>query len=579
MAATGPVSRKTFLIPPFYNVFLCADAAAFIVIFFKGVKAALLISDGVYSAPYGILQAVMWLIALSALSALNARLHTDWPARRKRAVVAVEALFFALAMIGAHAFAAMKPVKGIDTLWIANLWEMLPSNWWLMARISPLWALGEAVAAAVAIRVISLRSRWLASALTLGAVIFVFRQISDFPSGDKILTYYVMFGGPFVMALIAALAIKERAYSRMLAGGCMGLLIFWSYSGFIPKAPPSGFGELPGVTKIYPRPGKAPDFTLTFMRDFLLDIPDNAIYTTYGTACGVARIDLTTGKADVVDEKGLIRFIQTEPGENYIYGTNWDLTEMATITKHPFRLAGSQNLFGDGVVAVWEHVLDGKNQFVGTTEIAGLAKYTREKPGAPLERKGFLNFHALGLMKFKSGTQGVCLHPKKRLLYIQIGMLDTSDRYAVVAVNPDTMKIVRKGIIPEGGLELTFVPEHNSLISAAFFSNRLFELDADTLEIRRSFTGPLNSRNVVYDAKRDALYALSFLEGRLYVIRYSDMETLFYVAVGNRPNSLALWPERDTLFIGSSEGVFQVDLKQYLAPVEERFNAKRTSRK
>lgn len=559
-------------VPRFLFAFLLADAAAFCVIFFQGVEAALFISEGVYPWFSGLILCAFWTLALLGLCLANTRFYPDWPRWKRILAVGAETAGFILVLYGAWRFAATPPRKNFDTLWIANQWQMLPANFRLMARLSPGWAALEVLGAAALTYLFAVRRlRGLTLLILAGLGALVYRQILDFPYGDKVINYLVFFLGPVLVAAAAALARKPRVFARTLAGYALLLLVFWTYAGLIPTAPPSGFGARHGVTRLYPAPGRDPEFPVSFMRDIELDPVHNALYTTYGPACGVVKIDLATARAQVIEQLGLIRFLRTNPEENFIYGTNWDYTEMAVITKQPFKIVRSQDLFKGEVLVVWDHILDGRNHFVGTTEYAGLAKYVRDKPGGPLRKVAFLNFHKLGLMKFKSGAFGIARDPATRRLFIEAGMLDPSDRYMVLAIDPDTMKILHTQILPEGGLELTFVPAHNTLIAASFFSSNLYELDARTLAVRRTFKGPLNSRNVVYDPSRDLIYALGFLEGALYVIRYSDMKILMRVPVGRRANALALWPERDTLFVGGSEGLFRVSLASFLSPAGAGF--------
>ena len=569
MKRTDHKQKKEFTASPRYALFLMADAVAFCVIFFKGVEAALFISEGVYSPALGLLYAAFWTLALLGLALVNARFYPGWSDLRKRIMIIAEVVIYIFILIGAWKFAATPPRKNFDTLWIANQWQMLPDNFSLMGiRLSPGWFALEILAAAALIFLLGAkRMRWLTFLILAALALVVWRQIEQIPYGDKFINYLVVFVVPVILAALAAAVLKQRLFARTIAGCVLLLLVFWTYAGLIPRFPPSEFGERHGVTRIYPAYGKQPDFPINFMRDIELDKQLNAVFTTYGPACGAVRIDLDTGRARVIERFGLIRFLRMNQDDNYLYGTNWDYTEMVTFTRQPFKRLGSQDLFKGEVVVIWDHLVDGKYHFVGTTEYAGLARYVRNKPGGPMKRNAFLNFHKMGLMKFKSGAFGIARDPATRRIYIEAGMIDTSDRYLALAVNPNTMKIENKNILPEGGLEITYVPEHDALIAAAFFSNNLYELDGRTLAIRRTFKGPLNSRNIVYDPSRDLLYALGFLEGTLYVIRYRDMKTLLRVPVGNRANALALWPEKDVLLVGSSEGLFKVKLSALLSSV------------
>lgn len=556
--------------PPGRHRFLWVDAVAFVYIFFKGAGAVLLMADGVFTRGEGVGRVALWMAALAALSAANARLRPDLSAARRAPGVILEIAGFAALLFVFHKFAGTAPVKNRDTFWIAKEWHMLPQNWLFMARISPLWAALEAAAVAALVYMLGeRRMRITAFAAASSVALLCYLQILAFPAGQKPLVYLVVFMGPVALAAVAALFMLPRAFSRLALGGALGLLIFWSYSGLLPVTGPSKFDNLPGVSRIYPERGEEALFPIWFMREFAVDPAQNALYTTYGPACGVVRIDLTSRRAEIIEESGLIRFLQISPGDNFIYGTDWDFIDFVTITKKPFNISRRQNLFNGDVIAIWEHILDGQNHYIGATEYPGLAKYTRDSKGTLL-KTGFLNFHKLGLMKFRSATSALAMHPKTRRLYIEYGPVDESRRFGIARINPDTMRIEKTVILPEGGLKFILAPEHNAIIAASFYSGNFYEIDADTMKIRSAFGGPLNSRAIVFDARRDVLYATGFLTGRLQGIRYSDKKILFDIPVGKRTNGLALTPEKDMLFVGSGEGIFEVRLAEFTASQVKR---------
>lgn len=547
-----------------------ADAIAFVYIFFKGADSVLLMADGVFTRNEGVSRVALWLVAMAALALANARRRPDLSALRRAPGVILEIAGFAALLYVFHKFAGTAPIKNRDTFWIAKEWHMLPQNWLFMARISPLWAALEAGAVAALIYMLGeRRMRITTFAAASSVALLCYLQILAFPAGQKPLVYLAVFMGPVALSAIAALFTLQRVFSRLALGGALGLLIFWSYSGLLPVAGPSEFDDMPGVSRIYPERGAEARFPVWFMREFVVDTAQDALYTTYGPACGVVRIDLASHRAEIIEESGLIRFLQISPGSNFIYGTDWDFIDFVTITKKPFNISRRQNLFNGEVIAIWEHILDGKNHYVGATEYPGLAKYTRDKSGT-LTKTGFLNFHKLGLMKFRSATSALNMHPRTRRLYIEYGPVDESRRFGIARINPESMRVEKTVILPEGGLKFILVPEHNAIIAASFYSGNFYEIDADTMKIRSAFDGPLNSRAIVFDARRDILYATGFLTGRLQAIRYSDKKILFDVPVGKRTNGLALPPEKDTLFVGSGEGIFEVRLAEFTASQTKR---------
>ena len=76
----------------------------------------------------------------------------EWPRKKRAVVLIIELAMFLGVLAAAYAFAATPPQKGIDTLWIANQWRMLPKNWWLMAALSPKWTFWGTIAVFAAIR-------------------------------------------------------------------------------------------------------------------------------------------------------------------------------------------------------------------------------------------------------------------------------------------------------------------------------------------------------------------------------------------------------------------------------------------
>jgi hypothetical protein len=86
------------------------------------------------------------------------------------------------------------------------------------------------------------------------------------------------------------------------------------------------------------------------------------------------------------------------------------------------------------------------------------------------------------------------------------------------------------------------------------------------LKIKRVLRGPRTCRNLVIDKKRNMLYATGYTRGDLNVIDFKTMKILRKANIGKKPSSLTYIPENDTLYFGSSRGIFSLKMNEFLQP-------------
>ncbi|MFH1538401.1 MAG: hypothetical protein ABIH66_05540, partial [bacterium] len=135
----------------------------------------------------------------------------------------------------------------------------------------------------------------------------------------------------------------------------------------------------------------------------------------------------------------------------------------------------------------------------------------------------------------------------------------TKNRFRLARISLSPARIEHHAKIPEGGMGLLLVKGKNSLFVPAFYSRRLYEFDADTLEVKRVLKGALNSRNVVYDPARNVLFTTGFLSGTLAAIDYDTGKIIRKIRIGKRSNALLMDVKKDVLYVGCSWGVLKVN--------------------
>jgi hypothetical protein len=90
---------------------------------------------------------------------------------------------------------------------------------------------------------------------------------------------------------------------------------------------------------------------------------------------------------------------------------------------------------------------------------------------------------------------------------------------------------------------------------------RIDVVDMDSLRVVREIPTPIAVREVELDAKRDLLFAPAFFTGRLQVIDLRRNRLYLLPSVGADVRTIRLGPDGDTLFFGTSRGIFTLDWK------------------
>ncbi|MFN7953402.1 MAG: hypothetical protein U0610_16880 [bacterium] len=549
------------------GVWLAMDAPLSVAAIYLAIRAGLQGADGVLAPGAASTAVAGWLAVLAALGWIARA--TALTLRRPRELV-LEAGFIGVTIAVPVGLAVWGGNEGISWLWLAQEWAKIPANFVLLGRLTP-W-IGWAGAALFALHVVfaaltrDSRRAGLATALVpiaIAATLVVW--LSRITAGARIIVYLIAYVLPWAVAAVGLARGRARLAARAAAIGVTmgGLLVH--YLGVLPFGH-ADFASHPGVTRIYPVGGAAPEVPLAFLRDFELDSGRNAIYSAYGPTSGILRLDLGNGTlAPIEVGNGLVRHLRPSPDPSRLLALDWVLGTMLRISKDPFAIEPDAiALKGPGRRVPMSFLVGSESAYVVYTELPSVAEV--DLASGAIRRT--LSFRDQGLTRYRSGAWEAVGDAERRFLVVELGAVDAAGRYLLVRVDLDTLTVVAQHEVPDGGLAILWVPERNAIFTAGFFTDRVFELDATTLAPRRTIVGPLNVRAMAYDARRDLLLAIAFLPGELWAIRYGDEAVLARERVGNKSMSLALDPATDRLYLGSEDGVFRVELGAFLGEAQ-----------
>ncbi len=536
------------------------DALLFVWAVYTLARHLLLLAEGVgHSVLHGAWSASC--VALLVVLALRRGRHRSHGPSRVLWIV-VEAALLGAPLWSLAALSQRAPSELGSHAWIAQEWAKLPANLGIIARASPTTAVLHAALALGLVATAAAQVRWLPACVAAGALAASMQLLTAIGADDRIVFYGAVFGLPWATVLATAALARWRWLARAALPASLTSLLLVSYAGLVPWGSSRDFAADPAVTRVYPTGDDAPRFPLAFLRDFELDAEGATLFTSFGPTSGLVRLDLEHGAATLVPTPDdLVRHLIADPlPGGGLLALEWVHGALLTLTPEPFAIVARQALTGPRRYVPMSFLAGGSRVIVVFTEEPGIAELDRGSG----EIRRWLSFRDRGLTRFRSGAWEMVGDVEEGFAIVEIGATDEAGAYRMVRVDLERFAIESDGPLADGGLALTRVPRHRSVLSAGFFTDRITELDERTLVTRRALVGPLNCRALAYDARRDVIYALAFLPGELWTIRYGDGAVLRRDRVGNKALSLELDAARDRLYVGSRDGIFAIELARYL---------------
>lgn len=548
-----------------------ADAAVFLVSAFLLVDCSFLYVERLVSWP-GLLFRDIWLLALG----IAPMVAIGYLLKRPSGRLAAKVIFQALAMTAVFAILPYyyvigfpwKPVldTGYSNNWIPMDWHRLYLNLYIMWHASP--AVFLAVTALFLCAVwfkarFRARYTWVISVLYLAIFVGMTSQaykVENYPRHSTLHHFNVA----LIPVILVGLLPFSLWFGRILIGAHVLLIMTLFYFGLSPPPLTAHEPDSALFRRIFP--GKHPDprILLTFTRQGVVDREGTYLYQSFGPTSGIAKINVATGDVvgDPIQIRGLIRFFWTDWDSAYIIGANYISFDVHIIDKEPFALRKQWNLQHD------EHpnspfavdVLPARDRFyIVYYEFGGIGEYALSDFRAI--RK--LYFKEAGISKYLTGGYQIAVDRQREKILVPIGIVDEQNRYKLLRIDAATLKVEDEVLYDGAGMGFVFVPEINRAFNTTFYGNDIYEFEIyPKLRIVKKVQGPYCSKSIQYDAVRDRLYASSFATGELFVLDRATGETLYKVFIGNKAENVYLHTLLDRLYVSSSSGIYELDLKK-----------------
>lgn len=539
--------REQSRIPLFF--FLLLDALLYGWLLYVSVKLRLFAAEG-------IVRMSGWMFLPAAGVAVLGWLYRKELKRRLVPVTLADVFIFLLAGQAAVAIAGTKVAKAQSFLWLPLEWTKLLDHAALMWTAFPLSALVFWAAVVFLILLVALRGRFVAALLVIAVAVLTVFQIMEMEAESRAAIYF-LFAAPLLVASGAAVANCHRAFARLLVIGGALLVTFFFYLGLIPFST-HGLNLPPGTERLYPQRYGQAEFPMQFMRGLQLDEEREELFTAYGPTSGLVRLDLKSREARVMRYSGLIRSLWAGVETQKLYALDWLNADMLDIDKERFSLLRKVNLFDYVLIAPVDFAIADGKLFVLSSDRPSLTRFDLES----MKKEKQIDFRRMGFTAFRSGAWRLVRDDHTGRLFVIIGSTGPGGPFLLLRIDPVDLRIERFASLPEGGMELLALPEKRSVMAASFFSKNFYEVDMDTMRVRRVFPGVLTCRSMAYDKKRGALIASSYTTGELAFIRYAGAEKTGSYYIGKKPSSLALDSANDVLYFGSASGIFRTALDE-----------------
>jgi hypothetical protein len=164
-------------------------------------------------------------------------------------------------------------------------------------------------------------------------------------------------------------------------------------------------------------------------------------------------------------------------------------------------------------------------------------------------------------IKYGSGMWNIKVSNKTGLMYL-ISYQAAQD---ILEIDPGRMEITKTlelnsdGILSQLSTCLKLDDEKGLLYFQHGGRNKLYEIDIETLQVKRTLKGEVHARHMILDRKRNVMYISSFFYGKLIALDLVSGRRLWEIKVGGKPYGMDIY--NDNLYINSRAGIVKLDLK------------------
>lgn len=308
-------------------------------------------------------------------------------------------------------------------------------------------------------------------------------------------------------------------------------------------------------------------------RGICVDPDENFFIIFYGcTYCFSPQNMIVVVKKDLISEdlsiiigdvKQNIRKVDCNQNNKNLFVAPWEDVYIYEIEKNSFFIKNTFYHQTYKFLNIWEPVdilYDNINKkiIVANNQIPAIISYHYNKN---LKLNNYINLYKQGYIGM-GGTAWYLVKSKgKNRLYF-IGCPGEGDLYEL---DLERMKILRSIKIEYNnscGAGLVIDDEEMKLYYQSGFYNNLYKIDIKSFSIEKKYEGQYFSRRLILDKKRNSIYVLSYLTGKLISINLNTGEKIWELNVGGRPHGMK--KINNNLWVHSMSGVFLIKLNEIL---------------
>ncbi|MFH1538044.1 MAG: hypothetical protein ABIH66_03740 [bacterium] len=536
--------------------FLVIDASAVCVLLYALVRSVFLYREGLLPAG-SVLQMGAACIVYEVMAAWW--MQGSNPLRMLRWLANGVFLFTIAGFCMPWFFTAVTPEKGVSTLWMPLEWLKAPSNLLLMKNASPVffYAFWSATAVVIFMFAGGRKRRWLPAALISAFIVFYTYRVSTLDVGAR-LVWYLLFAVPYIVIVLACLTGGFRFASRLLVASNAVVIVILFYVGVFPLPPSRASLEGQGFEFIYPPPGERSEIDLQFLRGLIVDSEGRYLYSSYGPTSGVFQIDLETRDLQIHRVFGVCRHLYLDEAAGRLYALDWLNTDLMKFRAPGLELEETVDIFDGTVVSAVEFSVTGGKLYLVSSDYPALSRYDLRT----LRKEAHMNFHAMGLTRFRGGAWTGVPGMGGRKIFVEMGAVDLLNTFLLLRIDITKFALDKKMKLPEGGLGLAEIPGRNKLLAASFFTGNIYQIDERKMRVDRVIGGPLTCRKMAFDMKSGLLFALGFTRGRLHVIDLNTGDTVRKLNVGGKGLGLHYRERDDELYLGTSAGIMKIKVSK-----------------
>jgi len=389
------------------------------------------------------------------------------------------------------------------------------------------------------------------------------------------LSYYLVIKGENWIALLAfilwlslyyLITVKRKKLrlfnTIMLPNILMALLTFhlYAYGG------PGGFFEKyitqqKGIEKVFHIDEIDNEVRNNHARGVYFDKTEQALFAMYGcTFCTednyptIIRKSFQDNKINIFLSDN-IRQIFFDKNSKSLFVAPWCQENFYELSMKDLSICNSYPNQIKNLLKYWEPMcivkdLKKNRVYVGNDAETALISYNLDT--GKIEK--FLKFHEQGYVRIGGPVWNIIQSKKTRKLYCISGPGNN-----LFEIDPDTLKVIKYRYCSDIiGCALEIDDDNDILYYQNGTFDSLFEIDINSFQIKRTFTGEMHARRIRLDKKRKCIYVLGYFSGTLFPINLETGKRPWRLNVGGSAHGMYM--DEDIMWVNSLAGVFKINL-------------------